>query len=237
MLKLYEEQRAPGILKFLTPEDCSLLFSCTETYQYSKGEHVIFREDMESEAILYLLEAGSVQVRVRKDGQSVPLVNLKVGDIIGEIGFLIGAKRTADVVAIEPSTLRFIEPDRVASVFAKEPGFAARFFYGISVTLAGRIDELNAKVSSLQKQTNSGPSIKLHIKAPTATWAQHRSFHPLQTISRTDDGIHVEFPYTEQPEMVRQVLSLGPDCEVLSPGRFRMRVASMVQQLASLYAS
>jgi len=145
MLKLYEKFEAPALLRYLTPEDCSLLFTVTEAYQYSKGEHIIFDDD--SEAILYLIEEGRVDILVNQDGETVSVATLGQGEIIGEMGFLMGLRRSADVVALENATIRFIEPERIAPYFKENEGFAARFFYSISQILAERVILGNQKLA------------------------------------------------------------------------------------------
>lgn len=231
MLKLYEKFDAPALLRYLTPDDCSLLFASTETYQYSKGEHIIFDED--SEAILYLIEEGRVEILVQQDAQKVSVAKLSAGDIIGELSFLTGLRRSADVVALDDATIRFIEPDRIASLLRDNSGFAARLFYSICQILAERVIVGNRRVAELER---AHKQVHLHIQEPTASWARKMLFHAQQEIQSTERGISVSFPYTEPFVLIQQLLALGPDCEVLHPPELRERMAKTLQQMVKQYS-
>ena len=117
----------------------------TESYGFSSGEHVIFERDTES--ILYLIEKGRVEVIIHSEDSNKQINTLGEGEIIGEISFLTGKLRTADVLTLEESTIRFFEPERLQSLFKENPLLAAHFFYGLSRILSYRFTDTIQKLS------------------------------------------------------------------------------------------
>jgi CRP-like cAMP-binding protein len=64
------------------------------------------------DADFYLIEDGQAEVRLRDDaGQTTPLAKLGPGEYFGEIAFVTGEPRTADVVALTPLTLLRVSRD------------------------------------------------------------------------------------------------------------------------------
>ena len=76
----------------------------------------------------------------------------------------------------------------------------------------------------------------LLIRAPTADWARNWPFHPTQQISERPEGIEVRFRAGGSEAIIDRVMSLGPDCEVLSPGSLRQAIADRAAAIASNYA-
>jgi len=101
MAKIYTEHNGPMLLRFLTPEDRQLLHANSESYDFNAGEHVIFQRD--SEAILYLIEAGRVEVLAGQGVDATRLAVLDAGEVIGEISFLSGARRSPSKTPLSAS--------------------------------------------------------------------------------------------------------------------------------------
>ena len=232
MSKLYQAHHSSPLLRFLTPEDVSHLFDKTEVYKFSRGEHIIF--DRDSEAIMFLIELGRVEVVAKQGGQTAQLAILEQGDIVGELSYLTGERRTADVVALEDATIRFMEPERINPLLQQDSGLAARFFYSLAHILAGRVNVENQK--SFSAETKGSSLARLHIWVPAATWARGQLFHPAQKIKEVDGGVEISFPFSGgSPALARQLLSLGPDCQVLAPDSLRDEVASLARKIVSTY--
>lgn len=136
MLKMYPEFVGPSLLRYLSPGERAQIEAVTESYKFSKGEHVIF--DSDSEAILYLIERGSAEVVVQSDEGEKHVALLREGEIIGEIGFLTGRLRTADVITLADAEIRFFELERLKPLFEEHPEIAAKFFVALSQILGER---------------------------------------------------------------------------------------------------
>ena len=78
----------------------------THLYVYEKDEYLI--KDGSTDTSFYILLKGSVNVY--KKNKDHPLATLKVGDSFGEIAFLNGPQRTANVIANE--TVIVLKVDR-----------------------------------------------------------------------------------------------------------------------------
>jgi CRP-like cAMP-binding protein len=84
-------------------------------------------------------------LRVELGGQQID-VFASPGAFIGEIGALLGTRRTATVVAAEPSTVRLIgDPD---AFFASHPQLALE----LARQLAGRLHRLLSYLGDLRSQ-------------------------------------------------------------------------------------
>ncbi len=69
-------------------------------------------------------------------------------------------------------------------------------------------------------------------------WAHYVKTHRWHRSQRTwtEKGrVHLELRVRLCPEVVAWVLSFGPDAQVVSPPRFRSKIASLAKQLANLY--
>ncbi|MCB1053109.1 MAG: cyclic nucleotide-binding domain-containing protein [Acidobacteria bacterium] len=76
---------------------------------------------------------------VRAEGQNTPLAVLGAGDIFGEMGFLSGAPRCADVIAQTPVTVLRLSPDWLHNWMREEPTSAATILLNLAKILAQRL--------------------------------------------------------------------------------------------------
>lgn len=88
----------------LSPSEAAILSLFVTRSAVAAGTVVV--QQGGHDADFYLIEEGQAEVRLRDDaGQTKVLSTLGPGDYFGEIAFVTGAARTADVVAITPLTL------------------------------------------------------------------------------------------------------------------------------------
>lgn len=78
--------------------------------------------------------------------------------------------------------------------------------------------------------------VKLFIKKPTSDWAKELVYHPTQQIHETKEGIELSFRAGGMNAIVRQVVSLGPDCEVRSPDILREEVKTYLKETLANYS-
>ena len=77
---------------------------------------------------------------------------------------------------------------------------------------------------------------KLRFSAERARWVAAEEWHPQQRASFEDDGRYIlEVPYSQDPELMMDILKHGPDVEVLSPPELRERVATQLGAAADRY--
>jgi len=77
---------------------------------------------------------------------------------------------------------------------------------------------------------------KLRFSPVAARWVASESWHPRQRSRHEPDGSFVlEVPYSDDRELLRDVLKHGADVEVLAPDALRMRVRQALQEAVRRY--
>lgn len=81
----------------------------------------IIREGETGDSI-YIITSGRVLVTTTNDGMRVRLAELEVNDFFGEVSFLTGKRRTADVTAVETTTVMVFSRFEMDELIKKYPG-------------------------------------------------------------------------------------------------------------------
>jgi predicted DNA-binding transcriptional regulator YafY len=77
---------------------------------------------------------------------------------------------------------------------------------------------------------------KLRFSPVAARWVAAESWHPEQKAGFAADGSYVlEVPYSDDRELLRDILKFGPDVEVLGPETLRARVKEALAAAAKQY--
>lgn len=76
----------------------------------------------------------------------------------------------------------------------------------------------------------------LRFTAERARWVAQEQWHPKQKSRLEKGGAYVlEIPYSDDRELVMDILKYGPDVEVLAPDALRERVKKLLRSAASRY--
>ena len=75
---------------------------------------------------------------------------MKSGRVVGELGFYLGQKRTAAVIADEPSTVYLLSAMNLAKIEKKAPEVASYFHQLIIQLMAERTTPLSRTVAALE---------------------------------------------------------------------------------------
>ena len=76
----------------------------------------------------------------------------------------------------------------------------------------------------------------LQFGASSARWVSRESWHPEQIGTPQLDGTYLlQFPYSQEPELVMDILKYGADVQVLAPESLRRAVADKLRAAAKLY--
>lgn len=76
----------------------------------------------------------------------------------------------------------------------------------------------------------------LRFTPERARWVAAEGWHPQQEGRFLDDGSYeLRIPYSQDPELVMDILKYGPDCEVVGPGELRGKVFGMLRQALDSY--
>ena len=97
----------------------------------------------------------------------------------------------------------------------------------------------------LQKQMQSGYGIfggqakawaELKFTVERARWVQHEEWHPDQKGTLHKDGTYtLEVPYSDERELIGDILRMGSDVKVMGPAQLTKQVKKIVQNLLKQY--
>ena len=132
-----EEDTGPqntSLLSELSAEELFELMGRMNLRSFGKGETVV-KEGEEGHS-LYIIRYGKVKVVTRIKDEEVVLARLGGDDFFGEVSFLTGRPRTADIIAEEPTELMELRRDDLNSVIARHPDIEGvlRLFHENRVT-------------------------------------------------------------------------------------------------------
>jgi len=136
----------------LSPDETHLneLFKFLERKDIKTGDYLMHQED--SPDNIYFVESGQVTAQLEYPNKPpVRLETMKSGRVIGEIGFYLGQKRTAAVIADETSTVYLLSAANLAKMERKSPDVASYFHQLIIRLLAERTTHLIRTVAALEK--------------------------------------------------------------------------------------
>ena len=77
---------------------------------------------------------------------------------------------------------------------------------------------------------------RLKFTPERARWVKREEWHPEQKSSDEPDGAYVlEFPYSDERELLGDILRHGPDVEVLAPASLKKIVKDTIQKMKKSY--
>jgi predicted DNA-binding transcriptional regulator YafY len=78
---------------------------------------------------------------------------------------------------------------------------------------------------------------KLHFTRTAARWVSYEKWHSQQRARHESDGSYIlEVPYSDDTELVMDILKFGPECRVLEPPELAEKVAARARATADRYA-
>jgi predicted DNA-binding transcriptional regulator YafY len=77
----------------------------------------------------------------------------------------------------------------------------------------------------------------LKFTPEAARWVSAQQWHPRQRVRVEKDGYFLELPYSEDRELIMEILKYGADVEVLSPMPLRMKVIEALREAAKRYGA
>ena len=130
------------------------LLSRLQRREVASGEYLMCQGDEPAE--LFLLETGQVTAQIEKPG-SVPvrLETMQGGRVIGELGFFLGTRRNASVVADRPTVVYCLTRSAWDEIQANHPD-VAQTVTGVVIHLLGqRVQHLSRAVEAMQRHETS----------------------------------------------------------------------------------
>ncbi len=139
-------------LKALIPSssDVTTLIRYLEPRDLEAGQYLMQQGDAPDD--LYFIESGQVTALLQSSGRNpIRLETMLGGQVLGEIGFYLGADRTASVIADKPSKLYRLTKSQLARMEEEYPEAALALQESIIKLLAERVSHLIETVKALQR--------------------------------------------------------------------------------------
>ena len=146
--KIIEALKKIPFLGDFTDEELSLLLKITQWLRFQPGDIII--KEGASEKNFSIILKGNVSIRKRTGvgAYKKTICNLSMGQSFGEMSFVIGKPRSADIIAEEETyVLRFNSED-----IQKEHGnpqyapLLLKFYKKFSEILAGRLEDADKRL-------------------------------------------------------------------------------------------
>jgi CRP-like cAMP-binding protein len=132
----------------LSDEDIEALVPLLRVHDYQAGA-TLFYEDDEPSAV-YFLASGAVEVfKSNQSGKKMPLVVLRDAGLLGEIGLLIGATRTATARALNACRVLELQKEPFEQALADGNLAAFRLSLAFARVLASRLVTTDQKLFEL----------------------------------------------------------------------------------------
>jgi glutaminase len=129
--------------------ELKLLEERMESISHAAGETIIHTGTRADE--LFVLTSGNVEVRLRIDSnRSQRLDVFSAGMSFGELAFLDGSPRSADIVAVAPVKCRVIKRPFFDELGEKHPLLKAKILNQIALQLCDRLRQANIEISALR---------------------------------------------------------------------------------------
>jgi SulP family sulfate permease len=147
-LKPSQATRAGGFASTL-PDTLDALRPHLDTLALAPGEYV-FRQADPGDSI-YFVETGRVTVALSVgEGRTLRLRSFGAGTIVGEMAVYTGARRSADVVADEPTVVLRLALSTLKRLESDDPALAARMHKFVARVLAARLVAANEQIRAAQ---------------------------------------------------------------------------------------
>ncbi len=129
------------LLTGLEPQEQQKFLGSATTLRVNPGDRIVGRGERDN--TLYAVMSGIAEVA--NPGEGPPLAVFGSGDTFGEIGFLAGVPRTADVIARTHGEILVLSGEFLEKFLRQEPVIASKILLNLSRELAGRLAEMNVR--------------------------------------------------------------------------------------------
>lgn len=132
------------LLRGATIGDIEAVQGICETSEFVAGQPIVTQDD-KSEDIMILV-GGRARVETR-EGDLID--ELRVGAILGEISFLDGKGRTANVFSVGESKVMVIPAEKLRDLMKKNPTLSVTILRNAALALCQRLRDANQQIESL----------------------------------------------------------------------------------------
>lgn len=132
------------MFKYLNPEDLDLLLGEAEVVHFAKGESIISQGG--TSEYLFVVLAGSVEVSIQDNGNSIFVCKIDQEDVFGEGAIFISQKRTASVNSAEDATMLRIHRSDILYFIKKRPKGGIKVLMLIINSLLNKLRKANLEI-------------------------------------------------------------------------------------------
>ncbi|HRJ26332.1 MAG TPA: cyclic nucleotide-binding domain-containing protein [Fimbriimonadaceae bacterium] len=132
------------LMQGASADDVAQVHAISEVRDYAGGDILVSARGSDQD-IMVILE-GKVRV---ESPQGDLIHEFREGAMIGEIAFLDGQSRTANVVAMGPSKVLVIPANKLKALLVERPSLGLAIYRNASIALSQRLREANQQIESL----------------------------------------------------------------------------------------
>lgn len=132
------------LLKGAAMGDIDSIQNISEVLEFEGGQSIVSDKDRSQD--IMIVTAGRARVETR-EGDLID--ELRVGEMVGEISFLDGKNRTANVVASGPCKVLAIPAGRLRELMKSNPALELIILRNATLALCQRLREANQQIESL----------------------------------------------------------------------------------------
>ncbi len=134
----------------LPGEGTRRLLAHLERREIGAGDYLMAQD--EEPELIYFIESGQVTAQLERPGQApLRLETMRGGRTVGELGFYLGTRRSASVVADRPTVVYSLSQAALARIEGEDPAAAYAFHRLIVHLLGERVLHLVRAVEALQR--------------------------------------------------------------------------------------
>lgn len=138
------------LFRHCTDEDLSFLEQELQRRRYESGQTIISAGDTADE--MFVVMMGTVEVQIHAEDQSRKRVDvLTSGMTVGEMAFLDGSPRSADVVAMEPVECLVIPRTWFDSLNERRSGLKITLLHEMTQEISARLRQANISISAFHR--------------------------------------------------------------------------------------
>ncbi len=141
-----------GIFNNLNSKDLDEILRVSNELNYKPDEMILDDPKLSERQDLFIVLEGRVEIKKKSQGaRSKSMVeewsiNLKKGEIFGELGFLYGKFRTAQVMTMTEVKILQIDRQQVFDTFENNPRLGYLLMQNLAITLADRLVDMNFRL-------------------------------------------------------------------------------------------
>lgn len=119
-------------------------------HEFTPGDYLMKEGDPAD--FMYFIESGQVTAHLGAPGKNpIRLETMQGGRTVGELGFYLGAPRSASVIVDQPSVIYVLSKEALKKMEAQDPEIASIFHRAMVLLLSERVTHLSRTVGTLER--------------------------------------------------------------------------------------